>query len=415
MLKRFYSKRSGFTLVEIIIAFAVFAIMASMIMQILQLSVEARHDNLEFQNYLDTQERLLTIIEKNGDDFDGSGGDSLSLKFSNGTTIDIPYSNASVLDSDFGDMSYLVGNFNYDVLTGEGGDFGDYGDIGGSDPEADGSNTGSQMSRVDTRITGTSGIGNIQIHYVIKDTYDYVANGHPELAVPAGRTRYFIYCAASSGSPETLLGEDVPFSQYRLFFYHEADPDNPSDKSYLDTADSSIVYTDDTGRKYTKEVHKEANILQLEENVYVKYINNFDANRLKTQGLVGSDLSSTFVKNNEKNKYTVERLNSNTIRIGPEFKIGNTVDGGMNGQGVRFQEGKMSAFYIEFEGDPHITEKSFGGNAESGALATSAKYERCPMYNEYDADGNPVYSNPDDLDRFVNIYGAFLSKRNYID
>ena len=48
-MKRLFSKKSGFTLVEIIVAFAVFSIMASMIIQILNLTVSHQQSNRAFE------------------------------------------------------------------------------------------------------------------------------------------------------------------------------------------------------------------------------------------------------------------------------------------------------------------------------------------------------------------------------
>ena len=64
MMKRIFSKRSGFTLVEIIVAFAIFAIMMSMIMQILQLSVSQRRANNEFAKDTATQKEALIVNKK---------------------------------------------------------------------------------------------------------------------------------------------------------------------------------------------------------------------------------------------------------------------------------------------------------------------------------------------------------------
>lgn len=59
MLRKLCSKRSGFTLVEIIVAVAIFAIMSTMVAQVLQLSVKARQSNKEYGEDLARQEEQL--------------------------------------------------------------------------------------------------------------------------------------------------------------------------------------------------------------------------------------------------------------------------------------------------------------------------------------------------------------------
>lgn len=399
MLKRFYSKRSGFTLVEIVIAFAIFAIMASMVCQILDLSVKARQYNNEYQRALDTQEHLLTLIEKDEADYLETTG-YINLNFKDGTTVELPYDRHSAdvnAEADGEGLNYYISPVDY---TLEGG-----GSAGaGADPSS-GTNTGSQASRMDTRITGTGGISNIQIIYVMKDTHTY-APGDP-MAIPAGHTRYFFLCSASSGSlPQTLQDEDVPYSQYRLYFYHQPDPAGTESKSsYLNMAASSVEYTDEDGKVYTKDVYKAAVITK------VGYLKSFSTSNLQSNGLTSSNIMSTYDSSN--NKYTIEQMGTNVVRIGSPYKKNNDVDGGLGNKGVRFQESKTSKFYVEFEGDPHLTVESFGYNATAGTVSGSAKYEACPSYTEkYNSDGTPAY---DSDGTHVNIYGAFMYTRHYKD
>lgn len=394
MLKRFYSKKSGFTLVEIIIAFAVFAIMASMICQMLDLAVQARRSNNAYQAELDVQEQILTLIKKNKDNYTGTVG-NINLNFSDSLNVTLPYDRLSAKpDAEYSGegLNYYLSPVDYqsDGMGGGGGTV--------ADPSSIGSNGGSQASRMDTRITGTAGIANVQIVHVIKDTYNYPA-GDP-LAVPAGRTRYIIMCSASAGtSPQTLKDEDVPYSQYRLFFYHEPDPDNPDDKSYLDMAASSVEYTNEDGDTYTKEVPKAANITK------VVYLNDINASTVTSTGLKSNNISGGVTSGSD-NKFTIEKMSKNVIRIGSPFTESS------EGKGVKFTSGKISTFYVEFDGDPHLTKTSFGKNytlTDDGY----ARYTACPNYlDKYDDDGNPLYESSSN---HVNIYGAYLYKRNYLN
>lgn len=399
MLKRLYSKRSGFTLVEIIVAFAVFSIMASMICQVLEFSVRARQSNNAYQRELDTQEQLLTLIEKKSEDFKNEDG-RIKISLPDGTEVDLPYDRLSAMvDAEFDSegLNYFISNVNYqsngEVMPGPG------------DTGSAGTNTGSQASRMDTRITGTGGIESIQILHVTKDTNSYAA-GDP-YAIPAGHTRYFITCCASSGGlQKTLKAEDVPYAQYRLHFYCCPDPDKSDDdptkmSEALNAALSSVEYKDEEGRTYTKEVYKEALITK------VGYIKNYE--KAVSEGLKSSNIMSSY--DNLVNRYTVEQMGTNTIRIGSPF-ITDSDDPGLGGRGVRFQMSNISRFYVEFNGDPHISVDSFGHNAVKGVTEGSKKYTPCPVYLEkFEDDGTPEYDY--ESDTHVNIYGAFLHKRNY--
>lgn len=406
MIKKLYSKRSGFTLVEIVIAFAVFAIMASMICQILDLAVRARRSNTAYQRELDDQEHVLTLIEKDKENYKESQG-NIKVEFTDGTKVDLPYDRLSAkpdAESDGEGLNYFLSpvDYNSDGIvnpTIEGGDVA-------------GSNTGSQASRMDTRITGTGGIESIQIISVIKDTHTY-AEGDPN-AVPAGHTRYFIMCAASSGSPQTLKDEDVPYSQYRLYFYHQPASDSEDDKkASLDAAASAVEYTDEDGKTYTKDVYKAAKITK------VGYLKTFSKKALLANGLQSTDIGAAVTSdlnefNNNSNKYTIEQMGTNVVRIGSPFVKDNESNGGYGNKGSRFELGKTSKFYIEFEGDPNITVASFGHNAVAGDVTGSKKYTACPTYKDtYKTDGTPEYDV--DGDPHVNIYGAFMQTRHYKD
>ncbi len=407
MLRKLYSKRSGFTLIEIVIAFAVFSIMASMICQILDLSVRARRSNNAYRAELDNQEHILTLIEKNSENYKESQG-NIKVNFPDGTKVDLAYDRIAAnpdAASDGEGLRYFLSPVDYQS-NGEVTPKLEGGDVGGT-------NTGSQASRMDTRITGTSGINYIQVTHVIKDTHVY-AEGDPN-AIPAGHTRYFIQCAASGGSlPNyTLKDEDVPYAQYRLYFYHQpADDSEDAKKESLDAAKSAVEYTDADGKTYTKDVYKAATITK------VGYLKEFISSDLQANGLKSGNIGAApdksdyneLSKNN--NKYTIDQMGTNAVRIGSTFVTNNTEFGGYDNKGTRFENGKTSKFYIEFEGDPHLTTASFGKNAVNGTVTGSKKYTACPTYkDEYESDGTPTYEAEDDP--YVNIYGAYLYTRHY--
>lgn len=399
MLKRFYSKRSGFTLAEIIVAFAVFAIMAGMIAQILNLAVTARLYNNEYARSLSSQEKVLTILQKSSDDYDASGATgTLNFDFDGVTLPAIAYQTKSAADPR--ELTSAEG-LNYFLSPI---DYGSEGETPPVDPSG-GSNTGSQMARMDTRITGTANIGHITMINVIKDDKTSSNPSDPNYLAP-GRVRYLIRCAASLVNSEgetTFRDEDVPYAQYRLYFY--------SDQIDAAKRDANPE-TDDSGRTYTKDYHKAAKIAK------VGYL-SMSANDVALTGLTGSNTANDV---NDKCNYTVMKSGDNAVRIGSPF-VTNDPDGvsigGGQTMGKKFNEGKMVNFYVEFEGDdPNLTIESFGYNGVSSSLGgtPTVEYYACPEYDGDDYDigadgvGTPNYSSYDNL---VNIYGAYLYTRHY--
>lgn len=394
MLKRFYSKRSGFTLAEIIVAFAVFAIMSTMVAQVLQLAVFARNSNNAYAQELADQEHMLTLIEKNSGNYTGTGiGGTLSFSFDDGTMFDLAYetkpSNPAAENAAEG-INYFLSPVNY-MAAGE-----------TSPGAAGGADVGgvSQAARYDTRITGTGGIGNVTVYRVIKDTHTYNDPTSPLYLAP-GNTRYLIEVAASSvddNGKVTLLDEDVPYSQYRLLFY----------KDTLNAAASAVEYTDEaSGKTYTKDVYEAARILK------VGYLST----TVTSAASSGLSTSNTTSAPNNNNIYTIEQQSANCIRIGSPFETNNAngVNTPLGKMGVRFNGGSFSRFYVDFEGDPNLTTASFGYNGVSENNAdgsTRTVYTAFPVYEDtYNADGTPTY---DDTGKtHVNIYGASIYTRHY--
>lgn len=343
-MKRLFSKRSGFTLVEIIVAFAVFAIMAAIIVQMMGLVVSQRLSNNEYARSLeDQQENLITKDKSDTDKINDSNktGD-LSIKLTDkddGSVLDItmPYEmrSADGTKGDANGLNYFLSNVEYDS-DGTGTTGGSGGSGGG------GSSTGSQTSRLDTRITGTKGFEQITVREVSKD---------PDTdGLESGQTRYLFRVSAMTG--DSFADEDIPYAQYRLFFY---------DSVKLDTDASSKKYTDDKGKEYTKNVYAPAQIVEV--------------------GYLDENTS----------EYTVEKMGTNVVRIGTPF----TPD-----EGVEFEYHKFSQFYVIFDGDPKLTVESFGDNGKTEDGDQIYKHE----------DVEP--DNPSDIVS-PNIYGAFQYERVY--
>lgn len=391
MLKRFYSKKSGFTLVEIIVAFAVFAIMAAMIVQILDLSVAARRSNNIYQSELAEQERLLTVVQKTNKDYTSTKG---TISFTIGSAkIDLPYdmlSAKSDAENAAAGLNYFVSPVNYQAT----GEVSPSDAAGGQDS---GSNTGSQASRMDTRLTGTGGIGYIWVRAVVKDTFTYPKDSI--YAVPEGCTRYYFRVSASStdlSGKTTLADEDMGYSQYRMFFY---------DDEKLNSAASSIPYTDKNKNEYTKNVAESLTIAPKGKIASVGYVNANVADS-SFKGLTSSNIGTS---TNDDNKYTVQQSGTNAVRIGSPF-----VKPSWDKKGVEFVANSFSNFYVDFVGeDVKLSTESFGANAKKAdGVNQGHTYSNCPNYREeYDENGKPLYLSSGDP--HVNIYGAFLHERKY--
>ncbi len=167
-MKRLFSKKSGFTLVEIVIAFAIFAIMAAMICGILETTINRRTQNKELEDDVKTQAQDLVAMD-HAREYDSTKDEDgkivLEFKDKDGKKMPMELSyqlKASNGDSDRAGVNYFVGNIEYDGVNGEveyipGAD--------PADPDADPSEVGgsSVMERFDTRITGTKGISSIKL------------------------------------------------------------------------------------------------------------------------------------------------------------------------------------------------------------------------------------------------------------
>lgn len=369
MLKRFYSKKSGFTLAEIIVAFAIFAIMASMVAEILDLAIKARQANNLYAQELARQEKLLTVIQKDSAYYDASGptgtynividSDTYSLNYQTKAT------DPSATNQSEG-INYFLSPVKYDAVAS-------------GDPTEDaGAIIGgmTQASRMDTRISGTEGLGYIKVNQVIKDTYSYPA-GHP-FAVPAGHTRYLIEISAAgidyNTNKTTLKEENVPYAEYRLEFYH------------------SDVFDEASSEANGLDVYKKAKIVKV-GHVDMPF-SSLSSGLTESNTSSGSDVSNM-------NKYTVEQRNSNGIRVCTPYEM----DGSQ--RGVRFSLSQYTRFYIEFDGDPNLTTASFGYNGRADGSATI--YEPCPKYKaEYNDDGTPTYAENEDGTKYPVIYGAYM-------
>lgn len=367
MMKKIFSKRSGFTLVEIVVAFAVFAIMAGMILQVLNLVMMEKQNNADFAEKLQKQEELIVKNGRTGEYKDEDKTGTLSVTFGK-DKYDIDYQMMFPETED--KKSRYEDGLAYYIGPGEKGSNADD-DIGGSIDVTAGA--GAQMERMDTRITGTGGFKSINVYRVVKDE-TYSGDG----------ARYFIEVSADGSEMEN---EIVPYAQYKLYFFM---------KDELDAGKSNINYTAPDGSTYKRKVPKEATIID------AGYVNDTDL--VWSDSTCKSFVSDTSGIQPAMNKYNIKKLNDNCIRIGSPYVKGNAdgVDLGGEKRGVRFMTSLHSRFYVVFAEDPQLTEESFGQSfgSEGNVEKTDGKivYKNVPILDD---SGNPSGDN------YVNIYGAF--------
>lgn len=190
-------KKGGFTMVEIIVAFAIFSIFAVMIVQVLNLTINRRKSNNDLQKDMAAQEQNL-YAKKHETSYDEatSGDGSIILNFGD-TSMTVDYQLKSAKDGvsdQRAGINYFVGNIDYDVegsgSVTEGGD---------EDPDDPNKQGGAQTDRFDTRITGTKRFSSINVNSVNKvDAKTYTIN--------------------VSANTAGMLADDKDYAQFTMFF-----------------------------------------------------------------------------------------------------------------------------------------------------------------------------------------------------
>ena len=193
MLKKIISKR-GFTLVEILVAFVIFAIMAAMVCSILNQALIAKQQNVALEEEIENQQTVY-YGKTQDKTYDGSAGDTLSFNFNGADKVDIGYSVGDPNAPDAGNsiaLEYFVGDVDYSAMTGGGNN---------SDPNNDKSSGSVQNRFASTNIYGSNGITQISL-VLQRDTSDMSVN------------RYLI---AAKVTGEEDQQYDM-FKQFRLIF-----------------------------------------------------------------------------------------------------------------------------------------------------------------------------------------------------
>ncbi len=358
-MKRILSKRSGFTLIEIIVAFAIFAIMSSMLVSMVQLTLAQRSSNLAFQDRIERDTEYLAFHYIGAEDaFTGEADDYFNLDFGDEANLDIKMGyqkrSTTVGDPMEDGINYFVGNTNY---TGGGAG----GVVGGSESESDNTGGGqSQAARYETWLAGCKNLKWINVKKCEKDTTYDGAGVRYLIEISADGQELTI--AENGTEIGSVPGEDVPYLQYKVMFY------------------GTTTYTRTTvigEKKYKYECHNGAEILDY------GYI---DA--------VGNPVSKDFVPGDGKhNEYLVIKTSPCTLRISPPF-----------GSGAEFDGSVTTKIWVTFANDPQLTPASFGDNRE--AYGSGYRYKIYPMLNIPD-------NTPDGDKKNPNLYGAF--KFDYVE
>ena len=348
-------------------AFAVFAIMSTMIVQLLNtVSVQRRWNN-DFSRSVDAQDEHLVINDKlgykNGDADDGS----IDFAFSDGSTLQANYQMKGTNDDGSVDgLAYFV-TPELEKAT----DWGSNDDDDDGDSDDPNNNTGAQTDRVSARITGTKGFEYISINKMVHyqggltvtatkwvcqncgrqydnqwETWNECGNHPPnqwascgsygplvemEVTNSLGDDNYIIYaielCAAAGPN---MNNNDAPYANYRLYFY---DSNNKP---------CEIVF---------------ANYIN-EDN-----IDNASASKSKTR-ITEATGAIDYNPDYNKNLYTASIIGSNGIRIGTPFKG--------DKQGEAFTGYYCTRIEVAFKTDPNLTVNSFGTNSNNGVYTANS-------------------------------------------
>ncbi len=356
-MKRIFSNKSGFTLVEIVVAFAVFAIMAGMILSMVQLTVKARTSNDDLAMRTEEQSKYLTAYYVGDSDkyVTGEADGKFVLDFnSESCEVYMNYAIRGMETNEAAGINYFIGNTDYEnpgnPNNGGGG-------LGGGNGSALGQN---QTTQVDTRLTG-----NKNLAYIIVEAVDPVSSHKCAACTAAGAAtcthefKYYITVKAQGKSTEnsgTVPKEEVPFLQYKMRFY-----------STDDTYTKSITESD--GNTYTYTFHNLAHISDY------GYVNSGTEVRYNQYAPSSSG----------DNKYVVSKSGNHIITVSAPIS---------SSGGYEFNEADKTKFWVVFTGkDPKLTVGSFGSNG----VAT-------PDTSDGDA---KLFTNTTYKSNSPNIFGAF--------
>ncbi len=234
-MKKFHTKH-GFTIVEVLVAFVIFAIMASMVSAILSTTMRAKQQNIELEEDIQGQQVAYyyddNIDRTYKDPAPGETEKTLSFDFTGitDTPAVIKYNtiDPNTTTTDGGPvLTYPLGNVNYDFLFPETKKDPD-------DPdkeESEGKGESVTNRNMDSRLYGSTDVTNIWL-YLVKDL-DYV-EGH----------RYFIaaYYETDYIEADTTIGDRMKYFATIKMNFASASKDSVGPKTHTITDCGYVKY-----------------------------------------------------------------------------------------------------------------------------------------------------------------------------
>lgn len=211
MIRKLRSKR-GFTIVEVLVAFVIFAIMAAMVSTIITQMNRAKMENKRVSDEIVDQKEVYYLKDHKREYKDSEKEGTLTFNFEGTSPLNIDYSVGDPndpADDNILALEYFVGDVNYSLVN--------KGDEDNPPPSS-----GSVTERLDSRIYGSNGIDSIDVE--IKRDTGYSGDGY----------RYFIGSMASFSG----LDQQKWFAQYRFIF-----PSKILDFGYTDQSDTPTSTT----------------------------------------------------------------------------------------------------------------------------------------------------------------------------
>lgn len=202
MLKKLRSRR-GFTLIEVLIAFVIFAIMAAMVALILQQTQRARQENLKIERELTSQVDNYYQKEHKADA--KTYADNVAAgRYAGTATLNFGGTNSLSMDYVAVDPTGTDDNLELEYFVGKNGN--DYWTTAKEQTvQNNDKNGGSVMGSLDPGIYGSAGIDDVQVGV--------------EKRIVDGNTRYYVYVYPTT---TTLSGESLRYyAQLRMKFPYD--------------------------------------------------------------------------------------------------------------------------------------------------------------------------------------------------
>ena len=342
-MSKIFSKRSGFTLVEIIVAFAIFAIMAAMLVSMTGLAVKQRQSNLDFSRELSEQQAYLASHDRETT-YNSSDTTKFEFEFDGGLNASLGYSVVHATDDETseGGISYFVAHAN--PKPGNIKNEGDGGD-------EDGGTSLALAEKVDSRIYGSKDFEYIQISDI---------NEVSDADIAAAGNSMFTLDVYANDNETAVANKDSRLARnYKLRF------------------DSKVIDCGYVGGSPTAPV-------------YISYKN----------ATFGSDGK---VSGGGNNQFEILICSDDTVRVSipqgiVQSNFAATDDSSLNNYCF---PGMRSHFYVVLQGDVDLTADSFGKYAvnEYGEFLFKPV---TAVITSTDEDGK----ESEETIEFINVYGA---------